>query len=294
MGNDLFARFGGLNFLFSGWLPRPEDGGHLTHFLVPPCEPDITVRLTSIPEVVYPKGKIPEYESFFLRCFRDNGTVHRYYRTERVEMGGDYAHASYSEAQPDQITIEICENRIRWGFQQVLACISIEELLLRRNMAVLHSSRIERQGEAILFFGRSGIGKSTQAALWEHYRGTPVRNGDRSLLRDLDGKEYACGLPYAGTSGICTNTMEPIRVLVKLGQGKENMIRRLSEKEAVKALLSQFPFPKWAPERMPDALTVAARAASRVPVLELICRPDEGAVETLENELKKLICIGSS
>lgn len=286
MNGELYARFGGLTFLFSGCLPQREEGEHISHFLVPACEPDITVLLKSVPEIAYPEGKKPSHETFFLRSFRDNGVLHRYYRGENTETGNDYAHAFYAETQPNQITMELCESKLRWTFQQVLACISIEELLLRRGMAVLHSSRIEREGEAILFFGRSGVGKSTQAALWERFRGTPVRNGDRSLLRDMDGKEYACGLPYAGTSGICTNTIAPVRAFVKLGQGKENRIRKLSETEAVKALLSQMPFPKWAPERMNDALTVAARAASRAPVFELICRPDEGAVEALENALE--------
>lgn len=285
MDNECFARFGGLTFLFSGWLPEPEDGEHFSHFRISNGQPDIHVHLTSVPEILYPKGRVPDFSSFYLRSFRDGDVVHRYYRSENAEVGEDHAHACYSEAQPDFIDLQICERKLRWSFQQVLSRISIEELLLRRNMAILHASWIEREGQAIAFFGRSGIGKSTQAALWERYRGTPVRNGDRTLLKDIDGEEFACGLPYAGTSGICTNTLAPLRAFVKLGQGKKNSIRRLPTTEAAKALLSQMPFPKWSPERMTDALDVAVRVSSRVPVYELVCLPDRSAVETLETAL---------
>ena len=286
MSNEKKARIGGLTFLFSGWLPEATEQENLPMFLVPDGEPDIRINVKSVYDIAYPFGKKPDFESPYLRCYRCENKTHRFYRRDWVETGRDYAHVIYRNTLPDTLELQICESRLNWSFQQILSCIGIEELLLRRDRAVLHASWIEKDGKAILFSGRSGIGKSTQAALWEKFRHALVRNGDRTLLRRIDGVEYACGLPYAGTSGICTNTAAPIRAIVMLEQGKENQLRRLPELTAAKRLLSQMPVPKWNPEMVGRALDVASRVAAAVPVYELICLPEESAVRLLEDALR--------
>lgn len=287
MTGERKALIGGLVFRFSGWLPEKQEQEYIERFFVSQGEPTLSVRIVSVPDIAYPAGKRPDYASPYLRCYREEHQTHRYYRRDWEETGRDYAHLIYPNDRPDEMELQICEDRLHWTFQQILTCIGIEELLLQHDRAVLHASWIEVEGEAIVFSGRSGIGKSTQAALWESCRGAQVRNGDRTLLRSLDGEEYACGLPYAGASGICVNAAAPIRAIVMLGQGRENRIRRLPEVEALKRLLSQLPVPKWNTAMIGRALEAASRAASAVPVYELICLPDESAVETLENALKE-------
>lgn len=286
MSSELKACFGGLTVQFSGWLPEISEQDTITAFLVPEGEPDITVKINSVPDIAYPAGKTPDFEIPYLRCYREGNETHRFYRRDWQETGRDYAHLIYRNDNPDRLLLAICESRLEWSFQQILTCIGIEELLLRHDRAMLHSSWIEKDGKAIVFSGRSGIGKSTQAALWEKYRGVQVRNGDRTLLKNIDGTEYACGLPFAGTSGICTNTSAPICAIVMLGQGEISKIRQLSELEAVKHLMTQLPVPKWNPEMIEPAVNVASRVAASVPVYELICRPDESAVTVLEDALR--------
>lgn len=286
MSNERKARIGGLTFLFTGWMPEAQEQENLPMFFVSDGEADIRVNIKSVFDIAYPAGKKPDFESPYLRCYCCENETHRFYRRDWEETGRDYAHVIYRNDLPNTLELQICESRLSWSFQQILSCIGIEELLLRHDRAVLHSSWIEKEGKAILFSGRSGIGKSTQAALWEKFRNAPVRNGDRTLLRSIDGIEYACGLPYAGTSGICTNTAVPIRAIVMLDQGRENQLRRLPELASVKRLLSQMPVPKWNPEMIGRALDVASRVAAAVPVYELICLPEESAVKILEDALR--------
>lgn len=286
MSNERKARIGGLTFLFTGWMPEAQEQENLPMFFVSDGEADIRVNIKSVCDIAYPAGKKPDFESPYLRCYCCENETHRFYRRDWEETGRDYAHVIYRNDLPNTLELQICESRLSWSFQQILSCIGIEELLLRHDRAVLHSSWIEKEGKAILFSGRSGIGKSTQAALWEKFRNAPVRNGDRTLLRSIDGIEYACGLPYAGTSGICTNTAAPIRAIVMLDQGRENQLRRLPELASVKRLLSQMPVPKWNPEMIGRALDVASRVAAAVPVYELICLPEESAVKILEDALR--------
>ena len=85
--------------------------------------------------------------------------------------------------------------------QTVLEAASLFDILADAGMLVLHSAYIiTRQGQGILFSGPSGIGKSTQAALWQRYAGAEIVNGDRALVRPDTGT--VSGVFYAGTSGI--------------------------------------------------------------------------------------------
>lgn len=84
--------------------------------------------------------------------------------------------------------------------QTVLEAASLFDILADAGMLVLHSSYIvTRQEQGILFSGPSGIGKSTQAALWQRYAGAEIVNGDRALVRPDTGT--VSGVFYAGTSG---------------------------------------------------------------------------------------------
>ena len=77
--------------------------------------------------------------------------------------------------------------------QTVLEAASLFDILADAGMLVL----------GILFSGPSGIGKSTQAALWQRYAGAEIVNGDRALVRPDTGT--VSGVFYAGTSGISRN-----------------------------------------------------------------------------------------
>lgn len=61
--------------------------------------------------------------------------------------------------------------------------IAMERILMEQEAAILHASFIEYEGQAVLFTGPSGIGKSTQAGLWEQYEDAQILNGDRTILR---------------------------------------------------------------------------------------------------------------
>ena len=65
----------------------------------------------------------------------------------------------------------------------VLEAAGLFDIFADLGMLVLHSAYIVTSaGEAILFSGPSGVGKSTQAALWERCAGARVVNGDRALV----------------------------------------------------------------------------------------------------------------
>ena len=93
------------------------------------------------------------------------------------------------------------------------------------------------KGKLVVISGPSGIGKSTQAALWQRYAGAEIVNGDRALVRPDTGT--VSGVFYAGTSGISRNVTAPLQAVALLEQGSENRITALRPQEAFARLLSQ-------------------------------------------------------
>ncbi len=174
------------------------------------------------------------------------------------------------------------ELREDWFFS---ICAFHRQLLIR-NACVLHASYVDIGGEAVLFTGPSGMGKSTQADLWVKHAEAEIINGDRALLRKHDGKWNAFGYPSCGTSGISLNRTLPLRAIVVLSKAPENRIEELPAAHKIRALLSAIEQYPWDRNEFDMALGIASEIASQVPVLNLRCTPDKDAVEVLKHYLK--------
>lgn len=129
--------------------------------------------------------------------------------------------------------------------------LALERQMIRRQSLIFHRSYVEYRGKAILFSAPSGTGKSTQAALWEKYRGSSTVNGDRALLRKVDGRWTACGWHVCGSSEMCKLSDTAIHAIVMLRQGCENRIVCLFSFEAFRQIYPQVTVNQWngKPER---------------------------------------------
>ena len=154
-----------------------------------------------------------------------------------------------------------------------------------RNAGAAQLHIVTRQGQGILFSGPSGIGKSTQAALWQRYAGAEIINGDRALVRPDTGT--VSGVFYAGTSGISRNVTAPLQAVVLLEQGSENRITALRPQEAFARLLSQCAYYQRDAASAARMTELAAQLVTNVPVRQLTCRADGDAVRALEEELRR-------
>ena len=166
--------------------------------------------------------------------------------------------------------------------------IEFSSRLLAHGAVMLHSSYLIYRDRAILFTGPSGMGKSTQAELWRKTLGAEVINGDRSIIREKEGRLWTFGTPYAGTSGICQNRSAPLQAIVTLQQGPENTIRPLTRRECTRFFLAQTTIQRWKAEDVIGTMELWDSFITKVPVLQLTCRPDEDAVYTLQAYLDAL------
>ena len=157
--------------------------------------------------------------------------------------------------------------------------IGLEALLHQNQGLLLHASFIRWQGSGILFSAPSGTGKSTQAALWEKYRDAVVVNGDKGAISVHGGEIHAHGLPFCGTSGICSAYDLPVRAIVSLTQAPENTAVRLHGAAALQAVVQNSFGTKSL--CFPKIIDLASAILEKVPVYRLSCTPDERAVDVL-------------
>lgn len=283
MNDTQYLRFGGLTFAFCGKLPDRWDD--MRQFAVPPCEADVRVRIDAAQTLLPPVDAELLHETETLRAYRRGQTRILLSRALRAESGRDYARLVCQT--PKELQLTVCEDVARFDAAVLLGSIMLETVLLHFGRGILHASCISLDGGAVVFTAPSGTGKSTQAELWRRFRGAEILNGDKTLLAELDGQEFACGLPLCGTSGICRNETVPLRAVVRLHQGTKNEITRLRGARAAKVLVEQLYCQPWDGETAQLALALALRVAERIPIFELRCLPDETAVQCLERALRE-------
>lgn len=161
--------------------------------------------------------------------------------------------------------------------------------ILSRRGVKIHASVIEKNGDALLFLGKSGTGKSTHSRLWQKYvEGCTLLNDDSPIIRLHDnGEVYVYGSPWSGKTPCYRNVRATVKAFVHLYQSKENRLTKLPAMEGIASLLfssSTFKSDSENKSKVFDTLTLML---DRVPVYRLDCRPDEAAVRLTESLLDK-------
>jgi hypothetical protein len=128
----------------------------------------------------------------------------------------------------------------------ILTCMQLLHRITQTGGFLLHASWIRYQGKAILFTGASGIGKSTQAALWRDHRGAELLNGDRAAVFG----DHAREIPFRGSSGVGLNRKTPLAAIVYLSQAPETTIVRLTGARAFRRLWEGCSVNIWNPADM--------------------------------------------
>lgn len=180
------------------------------------------------------------------------------------------------------------ENEIPLDAVRFFSCSGIHSKLLEDEAVIFHTAYVDNCGEAVLFCGKSGAGKSTQASLWEKYQKAEIINGDRALLKKKNDRWHSYGFPCCGSSAICKNRTLPVKAIVVLEHGKENKIEQMSIAEKIKTIIAGSERYLWSSRELDKICAVAEQLTYEVPMYRLKCKPDNSAVEILKNELEKI------
>lgn len=159
-------------------------------------------------------------------------------------------------------------------------------LAQKKGMAVLHSASVLFEEKAYLFSGPSGTGKSTHTNLWHSLYDTPILNGDLNLLAFENRMPVVHGIPWCGTSGICTTETHPLGGIVILRQDREDFVNTLSLDKQILSVTNRMITPNWTHSLFEKNLQFASGLSACIPIVQLHCTPTRHAVEVMREYLK--------
>lgn len=242
-------------------------------------------RFTTVDALEAPCGDLLTVQPGF-RVYKNGNMEIRYVGSVQDSWENAYLRAAHRDRE-HTIQWKAPGSADRVGISTVQTALAAEHLVLGAGGVVFHSACVRRNGRAVLFTAPSGTGKSTQAELWHSLRGARIMNGDRAVIRYVNGGIYACGLPFSGSSVYSENFMLPLEAVVYLAQAPVTTIRRLRGYEAFVRIWEGCSVNTWNQEDMAAASEIVSRAASEIPVYHMPCTPDASAVIALENALEE-------
>lgn len=255
-------------------------------FAVDPCSVDYIMKyqaVTSFPSEWIQGDSIYECPSFKI-IDRDHAEYRLFY-----DQGVCYALGFLEESEGWVYYLQggSLEQRIQSSVAH-FNYMMFEKVMIQFQCVILHASMIRYKNKMILFTGPSGVGKSTQAELWNRYTGSRIINGDRVLLRKKNGLWHGFGLPMNGSSAICENDAGEIQAIIVLEKGKKgNQSVRLSPGETLSRLYGEMTVNRWNEVFVRQVLDMTVSIALEVPVYLYRCSKSEEAVSVLEKILRE-------
>lgn len=162
------------------------------------------------------------------------------------------------------------------------------ELLYRFDGMYLHGGALLYKGKVWLFVAPSGTGKSTHLALWKRLLGEQavILNGDKPLLRLIDGRFYVYGTPWKGKEGWGVDGNGPLAGIYILKRAEENRVEPMAELEILNMLLSQTARPEDR-EGMHKLLDLIGGLMEQVPINALYCNTHISAAQTVLRHMER-------
>lgn len=229
---------------------------------------------------------LPQQKSLFSRNNREyfqNGNIRDVYYASTAP-GEYYAHRRFDFIN-NRIDITFspdAKNKLR--FRLVLNTFGIEDCAVQKSSVVFHASFIDYFGRGVLFTGKSGVGKSTQARLWNEYKNTEIINGDKAFLYFDKDNAYVSGLPFSGSSGISENKALKLFAVVSLEQSEINEAAALTPMDTFRTLINSSYF---TPIDTESVTSVLENIAKKIKACRLKCTPDYVACDILQKFLEE-------
>ena len=179
-----------------------------------------------------------------------------------LKVSPDYRHM---EKQFDGMTEEAIEN------DRFLLRTAFECRFCHEGIVSLHAACVEKDGFAVAFTGKSGMGKSTRAGAWVEGLDASWISGDRPAIRLEQNGCTACGVPWDGKEQIFRDTEVPLKCILEVRRSPANYIRRLTPHQARQVLAQQTFIPMWDTDTAALALVNVRRMIRLVPVYRVFC-----------------------
>ena len=213
----------------------------------------------------------------------------------RYEFTRAFLSGYESEGEPDftvEVTdadldfeAELAEESTEYEYLEYAAVYrKIADKITEYDGAVFHGAVLDIDGGAYIIAARSGVGKTTHIRLWLERFGDRVSilNGDKPIIRAIDGILYACGTPYNGKEGYGKRGKLPLRAIAFLERGETNSYSKVTPADALMRFMGQIYINGENPRAVASTLRLANKILSEVSLYEFRCNKDIEAAEMAE------------
>lgn len=199
---------------------------------------------------------------------------------DMASSGRMYADRYFREAVAVIDFSDIKAGHVLTSFLRIL----YSQAILFKDAVSMHASVICYNGEAVMFMGKSGTGKSTHSRLWlDNVLGCFLLNDDNPAVRLEGDGPVVYGTPWSGKTPCYRNEGYPLRGIARLQQAEHNICVPKTEVEAFVELLPGCSVIRYDKALYDRLCSILVSLAEKTMVARLECLPDSNAVNVCMN-----------
>ena len=119
-------------------------------------------------------------------------------------------------------------------------------ILPNYNCMLLHAAVVKVDNDAYAFCAKSGTGKTTHTKLWQQLLGDRFSyiNGDKPIIKIINGIPYAYGSPWCGKENYGNNTSCKLKAIAFIERDTTNSIHSIPKNLILSRIAHQILLPK--------------------------------------------------
>lgn len=162
----------------------------------------------------------------------------------------------------------------------------LAEIIPQKDAFVLHSALFDVDGDGVAFAAHSGTGKTTHMTLWQQLLGDKMKivNGDKPIIRFVDGIPYGYGTPWNGKERLGCNMRTTVKHICFIERDKENSCEGITQESIVDAIFNQVYMPKE-PKSAMATMQLINKFMKSCKLWKIKCNMDISAAKTAYNKI---------